>query len=311
MKTEMETTSGALTASERVAGAGGAEEQSDGADAGSSLSRRSWARRMLRNPLGLAGAAFVLVWVLGAVLAPAAGPCCPLNEDLINRLQAPGAGHPLGTDSVGQDVLAAVLYGGRISLSIGLATVVLGLVVGLAIGLTAGLVGGLVDEVLMRTTDLVLAFPIIILVLGIDAALGPSLVNDLVALGAVWWPAYARVTRTQVLSLRETTFVEAARALGLPTWRIALRDILPNMIAPLLVLATLDIGNAILTIAALGFLGLGVNPSTPEWGYMISAGREYADQWWVSLFPGVAIFTSIMGCNFFGDALRDALDPLG
>jgi len=271
--------------------------------------RSPWWRRLLRSPMGVVGAMFVLVWVVGAIAAPLAAPCCPLGQDLVNRLHGPGAGHLFGTDSVGQDVFAAVLYGGRVSLSIGAATVVLGLLIGLVVGVIAGYWGGWVDEALMRATDLVLAFPIIILAMSIDAALGPSLINALIALAAVWWPSYARLARGLVLSLKGATYVEAARAIGLPGWRIVLSAILPNMISPMVILATLDIGTAILTIAALGFLGLGVTPSTPEWGYMISAGREYTDQWWMSLFPGLAIFTTIMGCNFFGDALRDVLDP--
>lgn len=303
----METVQGAIPLDE----GGDTRRALDESDSGEVIARPSWARRLLRSPMGLVGAALVLVWVVGALVAPAAGPCCPLNQDLVNRLQGPSTGHPFGTDSVGQDVLAAVLYGGRISLSIGLATVLLGLAVGLVVGTVAGFWGGWIDELLMRGTDLVLAFPIIILALAIDAALGPSLVNDLIALGVVWWPQYARLARSLVLALREAGYVEASRAVGLSSPRIVLRDILPNMIAPLVVLATLDVGNAILTIAALGFLGLGITPSTPEWGYMISAGREYADQWWVALFPGLAIFTSIMGCNFFGDTLRDVLDPRG
>lgn len=273
--------------------------------------RPSWARQMLRHPMGIMGALLVLIWVAGALAAPATGPCCPLNQDILSRLQGPTATHLMGTDGLGQDVLTAVLYGGRISLSIGAATVLVGAVVGILIGIIAGFWGGVIDEILMRFTDLVLAFPIIILAMSIDAALGPSLFNALIALAAVWWPSYARLARSLVLSLKSTTYVEAARAVGLPTWRILLTTILPNMISPMVVLATLDVGNAILTIAALGFLGLGVTPSTPEWGYMISMGREYTQQWWMSLFPGIAIFTSIMGCNFFGDALRDVLDPRG
>jgi peptide/nickel transport system permease protein len=187
--------------------------------------------------------------------------------------------------------------------------VALGTLIGLLLGGIAGFVGGVVGEIIMRLVDIVLAFPIIVLAMAIAAALGPSAVNATIAMIAVWWPTYARLTRGLVLQLREQEFVLAARALGVPDWRILLRTVLPNTIGPVVVLVTLDIGNAILTVAGLSFINFGVPQPTPEWGNMISYAQNYPEQWWMSVFPGAAIFTAIMGFNFFGDALRDALDP--
>jgi peptide/nickel transport system permease protein len=216
----------------------------------------------------------------------------------------------LGTDDTGRDVFSRLAYGGRYSLSIGMAVVASGVLLGLLLGGSAGFLGGALDEIIMRLADVVFAFPIIILAMAISAALGPSLNNAIIAMIAVWWPTYARVVRSLVLEIKAREFVMAARAVGASEWRILWRTVLPNTIGPLVVLATLDLGNAVLTVAGLSFIGYGVPAPTPEWGTMISnAQKNGPDYWWLFLFPGTAIFTLIIGFNFFGDALRDALDP--
>jgi peptide/nickel transport system permease protein len=274
------------------------------------VSRRSVARIILRNKLAVAGGVVVLIWVIACVGAPLFARYDPINYlDVLNRLQPPTADHWMGTDADGRDMFSRVLYGGRYSLGIGVFVVAAGMTLGLFIGGVAGFFGGGTDEVLMRFADIVLAFPIIILAIAIAAALGPSPVNTAAAMIAIWWPTYARVVRSLVIQLREKEFVLAARALGMRDLRILARTVLPNTIGPVVILVTLDIGNAILTIAGLSFIGFGVPAPTPEWGNMISYAQNYPDQWWMSVFPGLAIFTCIMGFNFFGDAVRDALDP--
>jgi len=274
------------------------------------LSRHSMVRIILRNRLAVAGLVVVLIWVVASIGAPIFAQYDPINYlDVMSRLAPPSLSHPMGTDADGRDILSRVLYGGRYSLGIGVSVVGLGMLVGLLLGGIAGFVGGSLEEVIMRAADIVLAFPIIVLAMAIAAALGPSALNASIAMIAVWWPTYARVIRGLVLELREREFVLAARALGVPGWRILLRTVLPNTIGPVIVLVTLDIGNAILTVAGLSFINFGVPQPTPEWGNMISYAQAYPDQWWMSVCPGLAIFTAIMGFNFFGDALRDALDP--
>ena len=271
--------------------------------------RRIW-RVVARDRLALLGMVVVLLWVLLAICAPLVTRYDPISgQDAYNTLAPPSGVHLLGTDDTGRDVLSRLAYGGRASLGIGVLVVAAGLSLGLLIGGLAGFLGGIVDEVLMRLADIVFAFPIIVLAMAVSAALGPSLVNALLAMVVVWWPTYARVVRGLVLELREREYVSAARAVGASEWRILWRTILPNTIGPLVVLATLDVGNAILTVAGLSFIGFGVPPPSPEWGSMISEAQKYPDQWWLFLFPGIAMFTAILGLNFFGDALRDALDP--
>jgi peptide/nickel transport system permease protein len=274
------------------------------------VSRRSMLRVIGRSPLAVIGGIVVLFWVLASVFAGVLATHDPINYlDVMNRLTAPNHAHPMGTDADGRDMLSRVLYGGRYSLGIGVGVVGVGTFLGLLLGGIAGYVGGVIDDVIMRFADIVLAFPIIILAMAIAAALGPSALNASIAMMAIWWPTYARVVRGLVIELRDRQFVLAARALGVPAWRILTRTILPNTIGPVIVLVTLDIGNAILTVAGLSFINFGVPQPTPEWGNMISYAQAYPDQWWMSVFPGLAIFTAIMGFNFFGDALRDALDP--
>ncbi len=274
------------------------------------IRRHSAWRVIARNPLALAGMVVVAFWVLVAIFAPFVTRYDPITyQDILNTLGAPSSAHWLGTDEVGRDVLSRLAFGGRASLGIGVLVVLAGMLLGLLLGGIAGFVGGVVDELIMRIADIVFSFPIIILALAVSAALGPSLTNAAIAMIVVWWPTYARVVRGLVLAIREREFVTAARAVGAGEWRILLRTVLPNTIGPVIVLATLDIGNAILTVAGLSFIGFGVPPPNPEWGAMISEAQNYPDQWWLFVYPGVAIFTSIMGFNFFGDALRDALDP--
>lgn len=278
----------------------------DGVD----VSRRSRLRLLLRNRLAVTGLATVAFWIAVSVLSPLLPLRDPYFEDLTNRLQGPGiAGHLLGTDAVGQDVLSRLLHGGATSLALGALVVLLGGILGLTVGIVAGYYGGLVDEVLMRITEVVLAFPVIILAIAVAAGLGSSERNAVISLTVVWWPAYARLGRGLVLGIKEHEYVTAARAIGQGTRGILWRTILPNMISSVVVYATIDLGNAITTLAALSFIGVGVPPNTPEWGVMISQGTNSFDQWWISVFPGLALFSVIMGCNFLGDGLRDALDP--
>ena len=206
-------------------------------------------------------------------------------------------------------MLSRLAYGGRASLGVGVVVVASGVLLGLLLGGIAGFLGRAVDDVIMRTADIVLSFPIIVLAMAVSAALGPSLLNATLAMIVVWWPTYARIVRGLVLDIKEREFVTAARAVGVGEWRILWRTVIPNTVGPVIVLATLDLGNAILTVAGLSFIGFGVPPPNPEWGAMISTAQNYPDQWWLSVVPGIAIFTAIMGFNFFGDAIRDALDP--
>lgn len=274
-----------------------------------SQQRRLW-RVVLRNRLAVGGAVVVLLWALLAILAPLVTHFDPINaQDSYHTLSPPSALHLLGTDDTGRDVLSRLAYGGRASLGIGIVVVASGVLFGLLLGGIAGFYGRAIGEVIMRAVDIVLAFPILVLAMAVSAALGPSLLNATLAMIMVWWPTYARVVRGLVLELKEREFVSAARAAGVGEWRILWRTVLPNTIGPVIVLATLDVGNAILTVAGLSFIGFGVPPPKPEWGAMISEAQKYPDQWWLAIFPGLAIFTAIMGFNFFGDAVRDALDP--
>ena len=269
---------------------------------------RAW-RLMLHNPMALAGVAVVLVWVAVALLAPLVAPYDPIEQQVRQRLQGPSPAHLLGVDELGRDVFSRLLFGGRVSLPVAAVVVLVATVFGTLYGGLAGFAGKWLDEGAMRLVDMVLAFPSLILAMAIAAALGPSIQNSMLALLLVWWPPYARVARGQVLGLKHRDFVIAARALGMPERRILLRHVLPNALAPALVLSTMDFGNAIIITAALSFLGLGAVPPTPEWGAMVAEGRELIQQWWISTFPGVAIFSVAMACNFIGDGLRDAIDP--
>ncbi|MDP2873270.1 MAG: ABC transporter permease subunit [Bacillota bacterium] len=265
---------------------------------------------MRKNPLTLAGLVIIVVVCVAALLAPVVSPYDPDAIDWGVRLVGPGRGHLFGTDDVGRDIFSRVLWGARLSVGVGLMIVMLSLVVGLVIGSIAGYWGGMMDTVIMRLMDMILAFPSLILAMALSAALGPNLRNAMLAIAVVRIPIYVRLVRSQALGVREREYVRAARAFGArPVW-IIVRHILPNTIAPVLVQSTLDIGGAILTAAALSFLGLGAQQPTAEWGAMVSAGRRFIlDQWWYATFPGAAIFVTAIGFNLFGDGLRDILDP--
>jgi peptide/nickel transport system permease protein len=275
---------------------------------GLSNSRRAL-RQFLRNRPAVIGVVVVVAWVAIALLAQVIAPYDPIDQDVKNRLHAPSAVHWFGSDGLGRDVFSRVLYGGRVSLPVAAVVVIIAALFGTIVGGLAGFVGKWLDEGAMRVVDMVLAFPSLILALAIAAALGPSIQNSMLALLIVWWPPYARLVRGQVLSLKNRDYVSAARALGLRDTRILSRHVLPNAIGPILVLMTMDFGAAIIITAALSFLGVGAVPPTPEWGAMVSEGRELMAQWWIATFPGMAIFCVAMACNFIGDGLRDAIDP--
>jgi peptide/nickel transport system permease protein len=266
----------------------------------------------VRNPLAMVGLAVVLSLVLVAVLAPALTSRSPTAQDLSQRLRAPSAEHWFGTDELGRDIYARVLFGARITLMIvGLVAVIVA-PAGLLVGTLAGYAGGWVDTVLMRVTDVFLAFPRLILALAFVAALGPGIENAIVAIACTAWPPYARVARAETLTMRRSDFISAVRLQGAGPLRIVLRHVVPLCTASVIVRITLDMAGIILTAAGLGFLGLGAQPPSPEWGAMISSGRRFLlDQWWVATIPGIAILVVSLGFNLLGDGLRDALDPRG
>lgn len=267
-------------------------------------------RQFRKQRLALLGGGILVVLLLTAILAPVLAPRDPLAQDLYIRLQPPSTSHWLGTDDFGRDIFSRVVYGSRISLRIGLIAISLALTGGTLLGLIAGYRGGLADMLIMRLMDLMLAFPSILLAIAIVAVTGPGIENAILAVSIVLVPQFARLVRSSVLTVREATYVEAARALGATEMRLLFYSILPNCTAPLIVQATLGLGTAILDAAGLSFLGLGAQPPVPEWGAMLSGGRELLLRApWVMTFPGLAIFTVVLGLNLFGDGLRDALDP--
>ena len=270
-------------------------------------------RKFLRNPLAVIGAVSIVILVLTATFAPWVAPFDPLELDLINAYQTPGTGgHLLGTDNFGRDILSRLIYGSRISLLIGIVVVSIAAVIGTILGVVAGFYGGVVDNLIMRLVEIFYAFPFLILAIAVIALFGPSIFNVMWALGLVSWPLYARVVRAEVLRLREAEYVEAARAAGMGDGRIMFKHILPNSLTPVIVLATFGIPEAILASAALGFLGLGVQPPTPEWGVMISEGKDFIRRApYLITWPGVAIMIVVLSFNFLGDGLRDVLDPKG
>ncbi|GAC1346705.1 MAG: ABC transporter permease [Acetobacteraceae bacterium] len=267
--------------------------------------------RRLRRRYGLAllGAGIVLAWLLIAAAAALVAPYSPTDVDVTARLLRPGGAHWLGTDELGRDVLSRLIWGSRISLFTGIVVVMVGALLGTLVGGVAAFVGGRVEYAIMRFTDLVLCFPPIILALAIAAALGIGTGNTILAMLVVWWPKFARLARSLVLQQRSQEYVEAAMVAGYGPSRILGRHIIPNAVGPLIVLVTLDVGNAIITFAGLSFLGLGVIPPTPEWGSMVADGRQLVAQWWVAAFPGFAILSVVLGFNFLGDGVRDWLDP--
>lgn len=269
------------------------------------ISREIW-----KQPLALIGLFIILGLLVVAVLAPVIAPYDPYFQVAEDRLQPPSVRYPFGTDDMGRDILSRVIWGSRLSLAAAAVVLTLASSIGIFIGAIAGYAGGKVDEILMRLTDMFLAFPAMILAMVIASALGPSLLNAMLAISVVWWPWYARLIRGQILSLKTMEYVEAAKALGASDRRVLWKYILPNCTAPVIVQATLDSGYAILTTASLSFIGVGALAPTPEWGSMISIGRSYIlEQWWYPTFPGLAIFLAVAGFNLLGDSLRDILDP--
>lgn len=273
----------------------------------SAAERRS--RRLNRYGLAVVGAVIVFGWILVAIFAAALAPYDYTAQNLAMRLAPPSAQHWLGTDMLGRDVFSRLLWGSQISLTAGFMVVLIGASVGTLVGGIAAYAGGKIEEAMMRLTDLVLCFPPIILAMAIAAGLGIGVTNTVIAMLVVWWPKFARLARSLVIVQRNQEYVEAAMVMGYGPGRILFRHIVPNSMGPLIVLVTLDVGQAILTFSGLSFLGLGVIPPTPEWGAMVSEGRELIDQWWVATFPGLAILTVVMGFNFLGDGIRDWLDP--
>ena len=280
---------------------------------------REWlalAQRLVRRRTALLGAIVVALVIATALAAPWLSPFDPVAQDIGHRLKAPGwrdtAGslHPLGTDHLGRDLLARVIFGAQPALMVASAAVLISGVLGMVAGLLGGYFGGRVDDVLMRLADVQLAFPFILLAIAVIGVLGPSLLTIIVVIGVSSWVVYARVVRAAVLTLREREFVQAARALGGGDGRIVVRHILPNAFAPWLVVATLDMARVIVIESALSFLGLGVQPPAPTWGGMLADGRVYiTTAWWLATFPGLAILVTVLGINLFGDGLRDTLDP--
>ncbi len=264
----------------------------------------------VRNPLAVAGLAIVLTLIVVAVLAPVLSRQSPIAQHLPNRLQAPSTAHWFGTDELGRDIYARVLHGARITLVIVGMVAVLVAPVGLLVGTIAGYLGGWVDTVLMRLTDVSLAFPRLILALAFVSALGPGIENAVIAIACTAWPPYARIARAETLTIRNSDFISAIRLQGAAPLRIILGHVVPLCMASVIVRITLDMAGIILTAAGLGFLGLGAQPPLPEWGAMIATGRKFLlDQWWVATTPGIAIFVVSLGFNLLGDGLRDVLDP--
>jgi len=262
------------------------------------------------GPLGTVGAGLISVFLLMTLGAPLLAPYDPFTPDFASVLSRPSWRHLLGTDDIGRDVLSRLLYGSRVSLEAGVFTVTVALTVGLPLGLAAGFLGGRVDNLIMRGIEVILAFPTLVLALGITAILGPKLINALFAIGVVFVPHFARLVRGQTLSVRENDYVIAARALGASDPRVIVLHVFPNCLAPLLVQTSFSVSFAILTEAALSFLGLGTQPPTPSWGIMLAMGRGYPEEApWLGVFPGLAIFLTVLGFNLLGDGLRDALDP--
>lgn len=266
-----------------------------------------------RDPLAVVSLGIILLFILGAVFAPALTPYPEQGRgdpNILEKFQPPSRAHPLGTDYLGRDVWARILFGGRSSLSIGFLVVFVASAVGIPLGAIAGYFGGWIDDIIMRITDMFLAFPPLLLAIAIAAALGASFTNAMIAIAFTWWPWYARLVRAQTLSLREQYFIEAARSIGVSDLTIIAYHILPNVLTPVLVQATMDIGSAILTGAAISFIGLGVQPPAPDWGKMISTGRIYfIERPWFAGSAGAAIFLVTLAFNLLGDAVRDVVDP--
>jgi peptide/nickel transport system permease protein len=269
---------------------------------------RGRTRPAWRQPLALIGITIAAAWIILAIFAPLIAPYNP-NAQLAASFQGPTGAHWFGTDELGRDILSRVIYGARLSLPVAMLLVAIEFVVGSTLGIIAGFFRGWVDGLIMRIADLVFAFPAIILALVVVAALGRGLRNTVIAIAIVAWPQFARVSRSLVLSIGDSEYVWSSRLLGSSAPRALIRDVVPNVLGPLLVLATLDLSTAMLLLASLSFLGLGAQPPTAEWGSMVALGTEYFQYWWLGTFPGLAIFTAVIAFNFLGDSLRDFFDP--
>ena len=270
----------------------------------------TFSQRLLHNKLAVAGLVVVLLLFAVSIFAPAIAPYDPNAIDLKNILMPPGGSHLLGTDQLGRDILSRMIWGARISLKVGFVAVGIATLIGTILGTISGYYGGIIDMLIMRAVDLMLCFPSFFLILTVIAVLEPSIWNIMAVIGFTSWMGVARLIRAEILTIREREFILAARSQGAGDLRIILRHIIPNAMAPVLVSATLGVAGAILTESALSFLGIGVQPPTPSWGNMLTAGKdnlEYA--WWLSLFPGVAILITVLGYNLLGEGIRDALDP--
>ena len=261
-----------------------------------------------RQPLAVTGAVIAAAWLIIAVFAPLVAPYDPLAQDF-TAFQPPSGAHLFGTDELGRDVLSRVIYGSRLSIPLALLLVTVAATIGGLSGAAAGYLRGITDGVVMRISDLVFAFPAIILAMVVTAVLGRGVRNAVLAIVIVSWPSYARVVRGLVLSIGDSEYVQSSRLLGVSSRSALVREVLPNVAGPVLVLATLDLGTAILLLAGLSFLGLGAQPPHPEWGAMVATGTQYFQYWWMGTFPGLAIFTAVMAFNFLGDSLRDVFDP--
>jgi peptide/nickel transport system permease protein len=267
-------------------------------------------RRIRKDKGAVAGTGIIVILVFLAALGRFISPYDPNEQNYDDMLSPPSLSHPLGTDQYGRDIATRIIYGCRYALLIGVAVVGIHFAVGVSLGLLAGYYGGFVETIIMRLVDVMLAIPSVVLAVAIAGFLGGGIQNVIIAVGAVGWRAYTRLVRAEVLSAKEAVFVEAARAIGCGDLRIILRHIMPYTMAPVIAYTSLGIATAILWSAALSFLGMGAQPPTPEWGAMLADGREYMqDAWWIATFPGLAIMVTVLGFNFFGDALRNALDP--
>ncbi|MGN6450201.1 MAG: nickel transporter permease [Brucella intermedia] len=285
-------------------------------DSPTSRSQANWGRRyriwvnLRANPLAMIGLFIIVAFVALSLAAPLLAPYDPSVQDLGNRLSAPTAEHWFGTDELGRDILSRILYGGRVTLGMVIAVVILVAPIGRFIGCIAGYFGGIVDTALMRVTDVFLAFPRLILALAFVAALKPGVESAVLAIALTAWPPYARLARAETMTLRKSDFIAAAKLTGALPFRIILRHIMPLCVPSVIVRITLDMSSIIITAASLGFLGMGAQPPSPEWGAMIATAKRFIfEQWWVATIPGIAIFLVSLAFNFLGDGLRDVLDP--
>ena len=267
-------------------------------------------KRVTKHNLALVGLIILIPMFFCAIFAPFISPHNPVEPDLKNVLASPTLSHPFGTDTLGRDVFARVIYGSRISLLVGFVSVGIAVLIGLAIGALSGYYGGIIDELIMRFVDLMMCFPTFFLILAVIALLEPSIWNIMIVIGLTGWMSIARLIRAEILSIKNKEFVLAAKALGLSESRIIFRHVLPNAMSPIYVVATLGVGGAILTESALSFLGIGVQPPTPSWGNILTQAKDNIEvAWWLSLYPGLAIFLTVMGYNLLGEGLRDIFDP--